>query len=160
MRRDMLISQRWAGLLCGCSVLRNQILNSVGTEPATAHTGKQDAGVILTLPPDPRRQHDHGGFRQRSTSFFAPLSFAANMRSRAEAAILLSNRSDLGEPQTGLKDRQQERMIAAAQPNISVGSRQQRIDLRPSEEAHEWTSLAFVGNSQHALNQSRVLRRF
>jgi len=101
------------------------MLNSVSAEPATARTGKQNAVTILSLRPNPRRQHDHDRFRQRSTSFLAPLSFAANMRSGAQADIPLSNRSDLGEPQTGLKDRQQKRMVAAAQPGISVGSCQQ-----------------------------------
>src|SRR5271169_534738 len=50
-------------------------------------------------------------------------------------------------------------MIAAAQPSISIGSRQQRIDFRPGEEAYERTRLSLVGNHKHSLNQSRVLRR-
>jgi hypothetical protein len=80
------------------------------------------------------------------------------MGSRAQADVLLSNRSDFGEPQTGLKDCQEERVIAAAQPSISVRGRQQRIDFEPGKKTHERTRLPLVGNHQHTLNQSSVLR--
>ena len=82
------------------------------------------------------------------------------MRARGEADVLLSNRSDLGEPQTGLNGGQQKRMIAAPQPRIAVWSCQQRIDLRPGEKAYQRTWLPLVGNHQHALDQPGVLRRF
>jgi hypothetical protein len=82
------------------------------------------------------------------------------MRACGEADILLSNRSGLGKPQTGLNDGQQKRMIAAAQPFIAVWNCQQRIDLRSREKAHQGTCLPLVGNRQHALDQSGVLRRF
>ena len=55
---------------------------------------------------------------------------------------------------------QEERMIAATQPCILVWSRQECIDLRPSEETHKRTRLAFVGNREHALDQPRVLGGF
>ena len=71
-----------------------------------------------------------------------------------------SNRRDLGEAKAGLNNCQKERMIAAAHPGISVWSRQQCIDLRPGEEAHQRTRLAFVGNRQHALDQSSILGCF
>src|ERR1700684_2395408 len=51
-------------------------------------------------------------------------------------------------------------MIAATQPCILVWSRQECIDLRPSEETHKRTRLPFVGNRQHALDQPRVLGYF
>src|ERR1035441_8703240 len=104
------------------------MLNRIGAETAAASAGKEDSSAIRTLFPDPRRQHGHGGFGQRSTSFLAPFSFTTDMSAGGEADILLSNRSDLGKPQTGLRlaevtsIRQQERMIAAAQPFIAVRS--------------------------------------
>jgi hypothetical protein len=81
------------------------------------------------------------------------------MRACGEADILLSNRSGLGKPQTGLKDGQQKRMIAAAQPFIAVLSCQQRIHLRSREKAHQGACLPLVGDHQHALDQSGVLGR-
>ena len=83
------------------------MLNRIGAETATARAGKEDSGAIRTLFPDPRRQHGHGGFGQRSTSFLASFSFTTDMRACGEADILLSNRSGLGKPQTGLNDGQQ-----------------------------------------------------
>jgi|SRR6266567_1000229 len=100
------------------------MLDCVSAKPTASHGGEQDSCAIITLLPDPRRQHDDSGFGQWSTSFLAPLPFTSNMRSLIEADVLSSNRGDLGEAEASLNDGEEERMIAATQPRISVWSRQ------------------------------------
>src|ERR1700745_3304389 len=137
------------------------MLDRVSAEPTTSRSGEQDScAIIFTLFPDPRCQHDDSGFGQWSTSFLPPLPFASNMCSLTEADILSSNRGELGESEAGLNRGQEERMIAATKPCILVWSRQECIDLRPSEETHKRTRLAFVGNREHALDQPRGLGYF
>ena len=101
------------------------MLDRVSAEATTLRGGEQDScAIIFTLLPDPRRQYDDSGFGQWSTSFLAPLSFTSNMRSLTEADVLSSNRGDLGEAEASLNNSEEERMIAATQPCISVWSRQ------------------------------------
>jgi hypothetical protein len=137
------------------------MLNCVSAEPITSHRGEQETcAIMFTLFPDPRRQHNDTGFGQWSTSFLASFTFTSNMRSLTEADVLSSNRGDLGEAEACLNNSEEERVIAATQPCISVWNRQECIDLRPSEETHKWTGLPFVGNREHALDQPRELGYF
>jgi hypothetical protein len=102
------------------------MLDRISAEATTLRSGEQDSCAIIffTLLPDPRRQHDDTGFGQWSTSFLAPLPFTSNMRSLTEADVLSSNRGDLGEAKARLNNSEEQRMITATQPRISVWSRQ------------------------------------
>jgi hypothetical protein len=101
------------------------MLDRISAKSTTPRSRKQDSfAIIFTLLPDPRRQHDDSGFGQWSTSFLAPLPFTSNMRSLTEADVLSKNRSDLGEAEACLNKGEEERMIAATQPRISVWNRQ------------------------------------
>jgi len=101
------------------------MLDRVSAEATTLRSGEQDScAIIFTLLPDPSRQHDDSGFGQWSTSFLAPLPFTSNVCSLTEADVLSSNRGDLGEAEACLNNSEEERMIAATQPRISVWNRQ------------------------------------
>jgi hypothetical protein len=101
------------------------MLDRVSAEATTLRSGEQDScAIIFTLLPDPRRQHDDSGFGQWSTSFLAPLPFTSDVCSLTEADVLSSNRGDLREAEASLNNGEEERMIAAAQPRLSVWSRQ------------------------------------
>ena len=133
------------------------MLDRISAESTTPRSREQDSyAIIFTLLPDPRRQHDHSGFGQWSTSFLAPLPFTSNMRSLTEADVLSSNRGDLGEAEACLNNSEEERVIAATQPCISVWNRQECIDLRPSEETHKWTGQRLLPEPGELL-QSGVL---
>ena len=86
--------------------------------------------------------------RQRT---YAP---APSETSSCRNAVISLNRK------AGLNGGEQKGVVAAPQPLRSIRRRQQRLNLGPSQRAHQCAPLSLVRNRQHSLDDSAVRRRF
>src|SRR5262249_14208931 len=87
-------------------------------------------------------------------------SLTSNMCTGTERDVALSKRCDFGKSQPSLHCGQQQSMITTSQPSVGIGGCQQLLDFWSSQKVHQRAQLPLVGNSQHALDESRALRDF
>ena len=156
----MLLQQGGAVLPCHGSVFGYEILDRIGTQGATTCAREQNPRVFLALFLNPRREHTDRRLGQGCASLLPSFSLAADVCTRAERDVALTKVCDFGKPQASLHCGQQQGMVATSQPSVPVRRYQQSPDLRSSQKAYQWSRLPLVGNGQHPLDESGVLRDF
>ena len=81
-----------------------------------------------------------------------------NVSPGVEPQVLPAHLGQFRDPQTGLDRQEQERVVAAAQRGVSLGSVEEGFDLVATEVLDERALGAFVGEREYALDGGRVCR--
>ena len=85
---------------------------------------------------------------------FLPTS--GGRRRPAVVDVLAAQPGQLGDPQPGLDRGQQQRVVAAAGPDVTVGRGEQRVDLLVGEVGDERAVESFGGEREHPLDHRGI----
>ena len=105
-------------------------LQCIGTEKATAKTGKDGIVSLGRLFSQPVSDHGDDVSAQRRTACFAPLFHAGDLSSDTEFDITAAQGSQLTVTQPGLHGDKQERTVPATDPRGQVRCGQERCGFR------------------------------
>jgi len=97
------------------------------------------------------------GGGQRGDPLLAAFAQAADVRSGVQADVGAAERGEFGDPQAGLDGQDQQGVIAATGPGVSVRGGEKRGDLGLGEVGDQPAIEAFGGDRQDALDDCGVL---
>jgi hypothetical protein len=158
VRRDLFGSNGRAPARRFGRVLGDEELHGVLAEHWSTATGKQWVGRSAASLREPDAQCRDAMSRERRDAFFAAFAVTADMRPVREDHIRALQPDELSHPQPGLDGECQERVVAPADPGGAVGALEQRDGLLSCEERDERPLEALLGDGEHALDRSGVLR--
>ena len=114
-------------------MLDHQIVNAVGTESCPPGIREEQPSIPARRFAEPGFQDGHGRFGQGRAPLLAAFPNDPHMRARPQRHVVAGQAGHFGEAKPGLHRRQEECVIAPAEPGPLIGCGQQRLDLRPCE---------------------------
>lgn len=141
----------------GSTMLVEQVLNAVDTEPTSARVGEQDITVTTWWLAQPSFEYGSGGFGQGRAALAPSLADHPQVGAGSEDEIFTFESGHLRETKARLRRRQNECVIAPAGPPTSIRRGQQRIHFRTCEETDQGTREALARDRENALDLRGVL---
>src|SRR3974390_2958234 len=98
MWRHLLLRKRGAGTLSSQDMVSKGVLDGVCAEPSSSAARKKKGRFVVPLFVEPRVQYRRRWFAQPRAPFFSSLPRTADMRSRLEHRVALSQPRELRKP--------------------------------------------------------------